>query len=578
MSRSDRTRKTPLIVFGDEEQDDNLNSLLGIRSDASLAEKETPIPESYSERGSYGYDAPIADAPREHVPEPEEKAEVKPAQFAVEDMITTSHVEQSYEKEAAAPVKKAVMPDTVYHEPVKEVKEPAKPVQMSLFDEWDEKQVEKPLGATKASVETRPSYSETDGYVGGEPLKQEKPRPVERKVEIHKAPSEMFSNPSVERPVVKPQNHQDVPRQIRSSSAAYSESTSYSSGPDFDRGAGYRDDVPQTSYGNSDSHAASGEAGYPYENQPENGVAGMTFAQQLRGYEYAKIPQKESQHHSYQNRIITVYSPKGGVGKSTIAKELALALSSEGPDKESYRVLLIDSDWEFGDVATLFNVRNVPNMTGLVKSMRKERHDTKKISIRSPQELTQYLIPYRAGGINKLDLLVSSGNATDQQLIDEHVVRALIDNFRTLNYDFIIFDNANSIEPRTLLPLMVADFMVLVETLDSTTIFETRALIQTLRSRQFDFGKIRMVFNRVPQDSKNLDITTDDVENLLKVRTVASIPNVGDAARLMNNACESFILGKDSPVSREIKKLANSITVCYKEPKKGFFARLFSKK
>lgn len=549
MSRKDRVRSTPMIVFGDDDtQQSELNDLLGLTPEEPISSK-TEV-------------APATDANRETVSRKFEQVEEK-----VPLPETTNRFEEApIEKQRMGNRQSAVMPNTVFRaeEPIVSKPVAKDPVQMSFFEE--------DLIKPDASVVASSASQKRDIYEQQEPVREryesalyeEERKPVlrERSVETSYEPKQdVYREALPKEPELAYKEH-TAPRQepIRSGQPVrQAQEQTYMSYPERERTSSrYEEQAPGDGL--------------------SNGMGGVTFAQQLRGYEYAKVAQQEAQHQTYKNEIITVYSPKGGVGKSTIAKEIALALSSEGPNKETYRVLFIDSDWEFGDVATLFNVRNYPNMTGLVKSMRKERSETGQISIRTPQELKQYLIPYRTGGIENLDLLVSSGNATDHTLIDEHVVRAMIQNFRTLDYDFIIFDNANSIQPRTLLPLMVADYMVLVETLDATTIFETRSLIQTLRSKQFDFNKIRMVFNKVPQDRKNMDITTADVENLFKLKTVAAIPSEEDAARLLNNACQSFILGKESAVSKEIKKLVNSITPCYKEPKKGFFARLFSKK
>lgn len=549
MSRKDRVRSTPMIVFGDDDtQQSDLNDLLGLTPEEPISSK-TEV-------------APAIDANRETVSRKFEQVEEK-----VPLPETTNRFEEApIEKQRMGNRQSVVMPNTVFRaeEPIVSKPVAKDPVQMSFFEE--------DLIKPGASVVASSASQKRDIYEQQEPVREryesalyeEERKPVlrERSVETSYEPKQDVYREALPKDPELAYKEHTAPRQepVRSGQPVrQAQEQTYMSYPERERTfSRYEEQAPGDGL--------------------SNGMGGVTFAQQLRGYEYAKVAQQEAQHQTYKNEIITVYSPKGGVGKSTIAKEIALALSSEGPNKETYRVLFIDSDWEFGDVATLFNVRNYPNMTGLVKSMRKERSETGQISIRTPQELKQYLIPYRTGGIENLDLLVSSGNATDHTLIDEHVVRAMIQNFRTLDYDFIIFDNANSIQPRTLLPLMVADYMVLVETLDATTIFETRSLIQTLRSKQFDFNKIRMVFNKVPQDRKNMDITTADVENLFKLKTVAAIPSEEDAARLLNNACQSFILGKESAVSKEIKKLVNSITLCYKEPKKGFFARLFSKK
>ncbi len=554
MARNDRTRRTPLIVFDETDvPNSGLNDLLGIQQEELaksvtevVQETSTPV-QNVQQVSPIVQPEPVAE---QNMPE-QKILEQKPSQ----DVPLVVYERAVEEEQPVTPViPKPVMPNIVYKEPTKAPERHI--VQQSFFEE-DAMNKQEPVQAVNKAV---PAMNDRFVHNEDRSVVQESAPVSYAKQEVSRPVPPVTQEPVYQRPQ-EPPVKQTVSYQGQTAQGREVYPPSAGQQIFYDE----RENMGQPSYTGG------------YATPPANGGA-VPFTQQLHAYEYAKVQKQETRHHAYKNQIITVYSPKGGVGKSTLAKEIALALSSSGPNKETYKVLLIDADWESPDVATLFNVRNIPNMIGLVKSMRKERSDTGRISIRSKQELSQYLIPYRNEGIENLDLLVSSTNAMDHALVDEYVVRALIENYRTCDYDFIIFDSANSIQGRSLLPLMVADHMVLVETWDVTTILETTSLMQALREKQFDFNKIRMVLNMVPTDMKNMDVTAAEIGNLLKLQIAATIPNVGETARLMNNACESFVLGKDSPVSREIKKLVNTITPCYKEPKKGFFARLFGKK
>ena len=54
--------------------------------------------------------------------------------------------------------------------------------------------------------------------------------------------------------------------------------------------------------------------------------------------------------------MISVYSPKGGVGKSTIVRELAHVLSNMKRNGKRLKILVLDADWEFGDVDSAFGI------------------------------------------------------------------------------------------------------------------------------------------------------------------------------------------------------------------------------
>lgn len=295
---------------------------------------------------------------------------------------------------------------------------------------------------------------------------------------------------------------------------------------------------------------------------------------QAPGYEYPPLQQMNRTTSSYARQIIAVHSPKGGVGKSTLAKELALALASEGPNKNSYKTLLIDMDWGTGCVASIFNISPHPNSTELIKEMNVERRAGKKISLRTPQELGKFVIPYK--NVPNLDLLCASPYSQDAALVNEEIVKALIENYRTCDYDYIILDTANSTHSRTRIALTMADQMLLVESMDATTIYNTSELMRQLRQRQFDFDKVRMVINRVPNE-KYHDIHPDEISSVLKIPIIAIIPD-DEEVRLTNNRGASLVLGKETDTVKEIKKMINAVAPVYIEKKEGFFSRLFKRK
>lgn len=295
---------------------------------------------------------------------------------------------------------------------------------------------------------------------------------------------------------------------------------------------------------------------------------------QALGYEYPPLQQTDRTSSSYSRQIIAVHSPKGGVGKSTLAKELALALASEGPNKNSYKTLLIDMDWGTGCVASIFNVSPHPNSTELIQAMVVERRGGKKISLQTPQELEKFVIHNK--DIPNLDLLCASPYSQDAAMVNEEIVRALIENYRTCDYDYIILDTANSTHSRTRVALTMADQMLLIESMDATTIYNTSELMRQLRKNQFDFEKVRMVINRVPNE-KYHDIHPDEISAVLKIPIIAIIPD-DEEVRLKNNSGDSMILGKETDTVKEIKKMINAVAPVYIEKKEGFFARLFKRK
>lgn len=288
-------------------------------------------------------------------------------------------------------------------------------------------------------------------------------------------------------------------------------------------------------------------------------------------YQYPKLEQPEPGFKSFRHMIINVYSPKGGVGKSSISKELAMAYTTASINHTPLKVLLVDADWEFGDITTLFNVSPRPNVTDWIRDMMTDKRQTGHIHLYSRQEIAaRYLIHYS----DNLHILAGPGDPVEAELVTEEMVTAIIESLKRTDYDIIVIDSANSNRKRSLIPLMKADAVVLVETLDTSTVAETTAVLNTLRTQQFDFGKLYMVLNQVPDDVSGMDISVSEISRLLQLDIAAIIPRF-EMLRVINNAGEAAVLKKSTPYSRAIYQLANRIVPLFKEEKRGVLSGLF---
>lgn len=320
------------------------------------------------------------------------------------------------------------------------------------------------------------------------------------------------------------------------------------------------------------SNLARGQAetGYHY---PPAGKEDKSYPAEPR-YHYPKLAMPDMARGGFPKKMISVYSPKGGVGKSTISKELAMAYSTAIVNGEPVRVLLLDGDWEFGDVSTLFNVAPRPNIMDWIRDMQAEKRQSGHLHICSSDTiLSRYIIPYSS----TLHLLAGPGDPAEAEMVTEEMVMAVIESLRRADYDIIIIDSANSNRARTLVPLMRSDAVVLVETLDTSTVAETTAVLNTLRSKQFDFGKLYMVLNQVPQNDAQIDISVTEISRLLQLDVAAVLPKY-ELMRMINNAGEAAVSKRASAYSQAIFQLANRMVPLFGEGKKkksmfGFLGR-----
>src|SRR5688572_16036269 len=153
----------------------------------------------------------------------------------------------------------------------------------------------------------------------------------------------------------------------------------------------------------------------------------------------------------HQGRIVTVFSPKGGVGKTTVSVNLALALA----DKGARQVCLVDLDLAFGDVAItmqLFPSHSIEHAIGAENAL--------DASIVDP------LLTRHADSL----MVLAAPSMPDAR---DRVTPALVSRMlRTLQqqFDFVVVDTAPNFDEQTLTALDEVDECIIVATLDVPTL------------------------------------------------------------------------------------------------------------
>ncbi len=142
-------------------------------------------------------------------------------------------------------------------------------------------------------------------------------------------------------------------------------------------------------------------------------------------------------------RMVAVYSPKGGVGTTTIATNVAVAAAAKRPD----RVVLIDLALQFGGVATHLNLRPRQTLADLVRD---------DAAMRETDLLRGYAARHESG----LHVLAAPAAPEAAETIAEaHVARILTTALDA--YDFVIVDAGSVLDERVLTVLETADTVIL---------------------------------------------------------------------------------------------------------------------
>lgn len=295
--------------------------------------------------------------------------------------------------------------------------------------------------------------------------------------------------------------------------------------------------------------------------------------------------QRQGGFRTLKQTVIAVNCPKGGVGKTTISKELAIAFANCTVQGQPLKVCLVDCDLDFGDVASMLKLNPYPTIVHWTSdiSHRLRENPSGEIKYTQQQIENNYLIHHSTG----LKVLSAPSNHTDALEITGKEMEIVIDNLKACDFDVIILDTGNNTKDYTLISLDKAHTILMVTTLDVTTINDTNLLLNTLRSIQFPTDKIKLVVNKMPRGDKDID--TSEISHVLRAPIIGIVPDF-PKIRQLNNSGTPATLGRDSEFTQAIRKIGNSIVPVFnraipqKKGKKkqgqsggGLFSKLFKR-
>ncbi len=235
-------------------------------------------------------------------------------------------------------------------------------------------------------------------------------------------------------------------------------------------------------------------------------------------------------------RVISVFSPKGGVGKTTIAFNLAVALSQLGAS-----TALIDGSLQYGDLRALLKVpSDVPSILDLPTD-RVQESDLREVMWRDP-----------AG----IDILLAPPRVEMAEMVTPRDVEKTISLLRRL-YHAIVIDTPSVLSEITLGFLDASDLIVSIVTYDSTTIHNTIAVSEAFASIGYSADKVHYLVNR--SDSSG-GISRDELVRALGRKPEFDVVSDGRLVVQANNEGMPFVVSSpDAAVSRDVRRVATTL-------------------
>jgi pilus assembly protein CpaE len=255
--------------------------------------------------------------------------------------------------------------------------------------------------------------------------------------------------------------------------------------------------------------------------------------------------------HGDQQRgeIVTVFSPKGGTGKTVISTNLSAALAEAGG-----RVLLVDLDLQFGDAAIMLGVHPEKTLRDLVGS---------------PGDLDgEKLAGYVAKHSPNLDILAAPMRPEDAELVSEDRVTALLEVARG-SYDVIVVDTSPFFYGPMLAVLGATDHLLVLCGIDVPTLKNVRLSLETLAMLGFPPEQTSVLLNRVnPKEG----LSKDEVEAALECAVAFEVPNDPSVLVAVNRGVPAVLAESASPFAVAVRDVIGTLIGTRKaaEPKRRF--------
>jgi pilus assembly protein CpaE len=242
----------------------------------------------------------------------------------------------------------------------------------------------------------------------------------------------------------------------------------------------------------------------PSMTQGQGGAAATT----------ATMPQEKG-------KVVTVFSAKGGVGCSTIAVNVAIALQQNAASK----VALVDTSLQFGDVGVLLNLYASRTIADLVNH-----------ADEMDNELINDIFIAHSSGIKAL---LAPPRPEVADTVAPALVVDVLERLRNM-FDVIIVDTSSVLDDLVLSVLDISDKIIVVTTPEIPSIKNAKLLFEVTEALEYDRARTMFVLNKV---DKRINIRAEDIESNIKYKVEAQLPLDERSVTTAVNQGVPYVLG-----------------------------------
>jgi pilus assembly protein CpaE len=277
----------------------------------------------------------------------------------------------------------------------------------------------------------------------------------------------------------------------------------------------------------------------PVSENPERGVDAV-LKMPFTGFDLTTLVRKVGETRAVESAragslIVALFSPKGGVGRTTLAYNIAVALGQE------HKVCLVDGSLQFSDLRGLLRVPAVaPSIVNLPTDRIREQ-DLADVMWRDP---------------SGIDILLAPPRVEMAEMVTTRDIEKVLSMLRQI-YEFVIIDTRAALSEDVLVFLDSADLILQVLTYDAMAIRGLAMSQETFAAIGYPPSKLTTVLNR--SDAAG-GFDKADVEQALASRIDYEIVSDGHLVLGSNNEGSAFVTtSPDSPIAHGVRRIAESL-------------------
>jgi Flp pilus assembly CpaE family ATPase len=236
-------------------------------------------------------------------------------------------------------------------------------------------------------------------------------------------------------------------------------------------------------------------------------------------------------------KVVTVFSPKGGSGKTVLATNLAVAAARSGQE-----TLLVDLDLQFGDSALTLAVAPRATITDLAASAGDVDSEKLKAFVSTDPRTGVAVLP-------------APQRPEEAEMIGQAELSAILRAARNA-YDAVVIDTGPLFDAAVLAALDHSDQLLLVSNPEVTSLKNVRIGLETIDRLGFDRDRVSLVANRLGAAG---GVSQADIEQALDVKIAFELPDDPEVPAAVNRALPVVVADEDSRFARAIAELLPSV-------------------